>query len=1002
MAQLRLVLAAALALLLSAFAAWASEPIVVQPDVKALDLTHSVEYRRDAGSTIQVSTAPGPDGVVRRIEVRAKGTDQNPAWVVFSLSNQSDQQLDRLIVAPHFRLVGSRVMWPDLGSSRIAAITPSSGFAPERQSSEDSDVFLVTLDPGTIVTFVVELRSSSLPQFTLWEPNAYKDSVNAYTLYRGIVIGIAGLLALFLTILFVVKGSMMFPATAALAWAVLAYLCIDFGFWGKVFSVGSSAEQLYRAGSEVMIAVTLVIFLYAYLNLNRWHVRYSHVMLIILLALGGLLGLALYDPSVAAGIARMVLAALGGLGFILIVGLSIRGYDRAIMLIPTWILLIAWLAGTGLAVSGRLVNDLVQPALSGGMVLIVLLLGFTVMQHAFAGGAITQGAVDDSERKALALTGSGDMIWDWDVTRDLITTSAEAEDSLGLKRGKLEGPARDWLDILHPQDRDRFKATLDAVVEARRGRLSQTFRLHAADGHYLWFRLRARPILGADGEVIRCVGTLLDVTDSKIAQERLLHDAVHDNLTGLPNKELFLDRLGTALTRAQTDSASRPAVFLIDIDRFRQINESLGLSVGDSILLTVARRLGRLIKPLDTLSRLEGDKFGIVLVSEQTSDRLAAFADAIKRAIRASIAFGEQEIFLTASVGIAVPDSDRKEAADLLLDAEVALTYAKRLGGDRLETFRPALRAMSADLLSLEQDLRRAVEKEELQVFYQPIVRAGDRTVAGFEALLRWNHARRGAIPPSQFIPIAERTGLITQIGLFVLDRAARQLADWRANLPFGETLTMSVNVSSRQLLRHDLINDVKAVMTRTGLPHGVLKLELTESLVMENPEFSTQVLARLKELGTGLSLDDFGTGYSSLSYLQRLPADTLKIDQSFLRTSGASRQVMLRSITQMAHQLGLQVVAEGAETEADLAALAEAGADYVQGFLFGQAMAADDVRKLMEKARKAVTKGGSAPAQTVVSATTAPADVATSASADPEAPQQQAAEATSPQQVQG
>ena len=292
-------------------ASLAGEPILVQPDVKALDLTHAVEFRRDAGSAIQVSTAPGADGVVRRIEVRAKGTDSNPTWVVFALSNQSDLQLDRLIVAPHFRLVGSRVFSPDLGASRIAAITPSSGFAPERQSSQDADVFLVTLDPGTIVTFVVELRTHDLPQIGLWEPNAYKDSVNAYTFYRGIVLGVAGLLALFLTILFVVKGSMMFPATAALAWAVLAYLCIDFGFWNKVFGVGSGAEQLYRAGSEVMIAVTLVIFLYAYLNLNRWHVRYSHVMLITLIALAGLFALALYDPSITAGFPSTVAVSQG-------------------------------------------------------------------------------------------------------------------------------------------------------------------------------------------------------------------------------------------------------------------------------------------------------------------------------------------------------------------------------------------------------------------------------------------------------------------------------------------------------------------------------------------------------------------------------------------------------------------------------------------------------------------------------------------------------------------
>ncbi|WP_095407353.1 EAL domain-containing protein [Mongoliimonas terrestris] len=920
----------------------------------AIDLSNAIEFRRESTESIQVSTAPGSDGIVRRIEVRSRGTEANPTWVVFHLANNTDQQLDRLIVAPHFRLAGSGLLWPDLGASRIAAITPSQGFAPERQPSQDADVYLVTLDPGSVVTFVAELRTEALPQLTLWQPNAYKDSVNAYTLYRGIVLGIAGLLALFLTILFVVKGSMMFPATAALAWTVLAYLCIDFGFWNKVFHVEPGADQLYRAGSEVMIAVTLVIFLYAYLNLNRWHVRYSHVALMTLLALTGLFGVAVYDPSIAAGIARMVLAGLGLLGFLLILAMAVRGYDRAIMLIPTWLLFIAWLAGTGLTVSGELVNDLVQPALAGGLVLLVLLLGFTVMQHAFAGGSIADGLMNDAERRALALTGAGDIIWDWDVTRDRIYTSAEAEESLGFKRGALEGPARDWLEVLHPQDRDRFKATLDAVVEQRRGRLGQTFRLRAQDGHYQWFRLRARPILGNDGEVIRCVGTLLDITDAKTAQERLLHDAVHDNLTGLPNRELFLDRLGSAMTRAQADTASRPAVFLIDIDRFRQVNETLGLSVGDSILLTVARRLGRLLKPLDSLARLEGDHFAIILVSEQSPERIAAFADAVRRAIRAAIAFGEREIFLTASIGIAIYDREQRDPDDLVKDAEVAVAFAKRLGGDRIESFRPSLRTAAAEAMTLETDLRHALERDEMKVFYQPIVRTEDRSIAGFEALLRWDHPKRGRIPPTDFIPAAERSGLIVPLGLFVLERAAKQLDTWHQTLPNGEKLFVSVNVSSRQLLRHDLINDVKAVLSRASLPKGSLKLELTESLVMENPEFATQVLARLKELGAGLALDDFGTGFSSLAYLQRLPVDTLKIDQSFLKGNGRNRLVILKSIIGLAHDLGMDVVAEGAETEAEAAELVSFGADYAQGYLFGHPMIADDVRKLMERAQKA------------------------------------------------
>jgi diguanylate cyclase (GGDEF)-like protein/PAS domain S-box-containing protein len=578
------------------------------------------------------------------------------------------------------------------------------------------------------------------------------------------------------------------------------------------------------------------------------------------------------------------------------------------------------------------------------------------MQHAFPGGQIVDG-LNDAERRALALIGAGDVIWDWDVARDRIFTSSEAEESLGFKRGALEGPARDWLEVLHPQDRDRFKATLDAAVENRRGRLAQTLRLKARDGHYQWFRLRARPIIGNDGEVIRCVGTLLDITDAKTAQQRLLHDAIHDNLTGLPNRELFMDRLGTAIIRAQSDANARPAVFLIDIDRFRQVNESVGLSVGDSILLTVARRLGRLLKPLDTLARLEGDHFGLILVSEQSPERVAAFADAVKRAVRAAIAFGEREIFLTASIGIAMLDGETPEAIDQIRNAELAVAFAKRLGGDRIETFRPALKMTANDAQRLEADLHHALECDEIKVLYQPIIKLGDHSVSGFEAQLRWDHPKRGRISPVDFIPIAERSDLIVTLGLFVLERAARQLGDWQTSLPGRDKLFMNVNLSSRQLLRHDLINDVKAILSRHSLPKGTLKLELTESLVMENLEFSTQVLQHLKELGTGLLLDDFGTGFSSLAYLQRLPADTLKIDRSFLKASGRNRTAILKSIINMAHEMGLDVVAEGAETEADVTELHDLGADYVQSYFFSHPMLPEEVRKFVERTAKSKMK---------------------------------------------
>src|SRR5689334_3966578 len=314
-------------LLAAAPAAHAVDAVNVRRDAPAIDLTAATERQHTENGRIQISTAPGPDGIVRRIEVRAR--EHNNDWAVFALTNNSDEQIDRLIVVPHYRMVGSGLIWPDLGLSRVVSVTPSSGDRPVRQENNSADIFRVTLDPGTVITYVMELRSDELPQVYLWDPDAYKDKVNSFTLYYGIVIGIAGLLALFLTILFVVKGSIMFPAAAALGWAVLVYIGVDFGFWSKVFDISTGAERVWRASGEAILAATLLVFLFAYLNLNRWHVRYVHITLGWLAFLGALVAVALFDPPVASGIARLSLAAVAILGFALVIYLSTHGFDRA-------------------------------------------------------------------------------------------------------------------------------------------------------------------------------------------------------------------------------------------------------------------------------------------------------------------------------------------------------------------------------------------------------------------------------------------------------------------------------------------------------------------------------------------------------------------------------------------------------------------------------------------------------------------------------------------------
>lgn len=952
MALTRAVARVALLLVLVAFGggpARALEGIVVPPDTPALDITHLIERLDRTGERIQVSTAPGADGLVRRIEVRAQEVGSSANWAVFALTNESDEQIDRVLVADYHRLVKSGIIWPDLGASRIAAITPSQGFRPERQPSQDADVFLITLDPGATITFVVELRVPTLPQLYLWEQNAYKDKLRNFSFFQGIVIGIAGMLALLLTTVFVVRWSAIFPTAAAFAWAVLAYLCIDFGFWDRVFDVAADSDQIYRAGAEAMLPATLLVFLFTFLNLNRWHVRFAHGAALWLLGLLALVALSLYQAPVAAGIARISLAAMGIVGFGIIIYLSFKRFDRAIMLIPTWILLLIWLFGAGATVTGQWTNDFVSPSIAAGLVMIVLMITFTVMQHAFSSGGTIVTQETDAGRKALALSGSGDAVWDWAVERDRVFTSFEIEKLLGYKRGTLSCSTKSWLHYVHPSDRSQFESALQAAVHQRGGRVDEDVRMLRDDGHYAWLRLKARPVVGGEGGIERCIGTLCDITEERTAQERLLHDAVHDNLTGLPNRELFLDRLDTAITRARTESATRPTLFVIDLDRFRKINESVGKAVGDSILLTVARRLGRNIKPQDTLGRLLGDQFGIILVSERDPKRIAAFAETVRRTLKAPITFSDREIFLTASMGIAVYDGKHHRNDTLLREAEIAMHYAKRHGPDKVEAFKASMKSDKTDRVALESELRRAIERNEIEVLYQPIMQLTDFTVAGFEALIRWNHPRLGKLGPDEFIDLAEETGLIVDLGLFVLDRAATQLREWQDEFGEQRKMFVSVNVSSSQLLRQDLINDLKQTLSRTGIAPHCLKIEITESLIMTNPEYSARVLARLRELNVGLALDDFGTGYSSLSYLQRFPFDTIKVDKSFVQVNGSgNRPILLRSIVTMAHDLNMKVVAEGAESDEDAHDLYELGCEYAQGFFFGVPMSGKDARKTL------------------------------------------------------
>jgi diguanylate cyclase (GGDEF)-like protein len=935
----------------AAWPATAFEVITAPEDVNAVNLTGVVDIVDGDSGKVQLSTAAGEDGIIRRIEVLATDAASNPKFALFALKNDSDVQMERLLVAPYFRLPGSGVFRPDLGAERIRTLTPSAGIRPTRLPDREADVFEVVIDPGATVTFVAELSSEALPELYLWKPDAYRDYVNSFTLFRGTVLGISALAAVFLTIMFVVKGRGIFPATAAFSWAVLTYLLIDFGVLGPLLGISNGAMQPFRAAAEAGIATTLFGFMFIYLNLHRWHLRFIHLALALVVVFLTLFGFAFFQPSIAATVARLVMALLGITGFFLVLLLALRGYDRAVLLVPTWVIYIAWLFFAWLVLTGQVSNDVAQPAIDGGLVLIVMLLGFTSVQHAFSEGQVSIGTLSEVERRALALTGSGDFVFDWNIERDRVTVSDELGVRLGERRGALRGSIKRWLDRVHAEDRDRFRTAFDTLVELRRGKVSSDIRLEAHDNTWRTFRMRVKPVLGGDGQVTRIVGTLQDVNEDRASRDRLLHDAVHDILTGLPNKQLFLDRLDRALVRARMPNGSKPAVFLIDIDRFTELEERVGHSASDSVILAISRRIARAMRQLDTVARLGGDQFGVILASEQAAGKIAETAEQIRKALKAPFNFGDRDLTLTASIGVTIYDGNPATAPEVLRDAELAMYYAKRLGGDRIEAFRASAKSIAAYSKASEEDLDRGLRHGELQVQFQPIMDIHAGTIAGCEALMRWNHPQRGVVMPDEFVPLAERTGLIDRLGRVALEQAAGQAREWSASMHLPDDFFVSVNLSPTQLATETLLNDLRALVNDHRQVTKHLKLEITEQQVMSNPEHSAYVMEVLKRLGLRLALDDFGTGHSSLSYLHRFPFDTIKIPAPFVQISEDSgilhTQVpIMRAIITLASELDLSVIAEGVETIDEIERLQQLNCQFAQGFAFGAAMSGQELGK--------------------------------------------------------
>ena len=558
---------------------------------------------------------------------------------------------------------------------------------------------------------------------------------------------------------------------------------------------------------------------------------------------------------------------------------------------------------------------------------------------------------ESEERYALAAQGANDGLWDWNLVDNVIYFSPRWKMMLGYQDSEVSDQPGEWLDRIHFADRQRVKDEIAAHQRGLTPHFESENRVQHKDGSFRWMLSRGLAVRDASGKPSRMAGSQTDITGGKIA----------DALTGLPNRLLFIDRLGRLIEHAKRHKDYLFAVMFLDLDGFKMINDSLGHVIGDQLLVGVANRLENCLRSSDTVTRIEklftiarlgGDEFTILLDQVKDPGDANLVAERLMSTLATPFIIDGKKIFTSISIGIALSSIGYDNPEDLLRDADTAMYRAKSLGKARFAVFDLDMRASVIARLQLETDLRSGLQREEFRNFYQPIVSLDSGQITGFEALLRWQHPTRGLLQPLDFIPVAEETGMIRELGWWNLQRACLQISDWNGRRNGGPPLTMSVNLSVKQFLQPNLVAEIEKLLRETELAPDTLRLEITESTVMVDPSAAVETLLQIKSLGVCLSIDDFGTGYSSLSYLHRFPLDTLKIDRSFTKAigQGGDSLEIVRTILPMANSLRLNVVAEGVETAEQLAMLRKLRCEYAQGYYFSEPVSADEAGALLEK----------------------------------------------------
>lgn len=571
------------------------------------------------------------------------------------------------------------------------------------------------------------------------------------------------------------------------------------------------------------------------------------------------------------------------------------------------------------------------------------------IRYAVQAARATTALRDSEERYVLAAQGANDGLWDWNLRNDTMTFSPRWKSIFGYAETEIGDNPNEWFDRVHPDDLDDVETAISDHLRGATEYFESTHRIRHADRSYRWVLVRASAARMPDGTVYRMAGSHMDITKLRDAEHQLLERTFFDEATGLPNRDLLLDRAALAVLSADPTSNTRCAMLAVRVDAAKSVGLTLGRRESDRFIAETTARFRKCLRAGDTLARIGDADFGILLNNIDQIASAVHVAERLRSALRRPLAISDGEVTTTITVGIARATGSIS-GDDLLNRASAALAQAGSAGVDRIQVFDETFHARSIASMQLEADLHRAISDKALSVHYQPIISLETGDITSFEALVRWQHPERGLVLPDEFIPLADDTDMIRSLDQFVLETATQQLAEWRREFPSFEALAVAVNCSSRNFVGPGVVDSILGALEGAGLDGRHLDLELTESTLLEDPEVAIGIFNRLAEHGVGIVIDDFGTGFSSLSYLHRLPVSTLKIDRSFVSAMTTSNTDMVRSIIALAKNLGFDVVAEGVEHQAQVNHLREMGCDRAQGFLLGRPVDAAAATALLSK----------------------------------------------------